>query len=76
MSSASESWTVVKFLKTDDNEESVEAVPTSWIVDDECLWPPLSGNNLKNAIKKHATPVSNWRAYNIAHFEDNIYSAN
>ncbi|KAK9679238.1 hypothetical protein QE152_g40188 [Popillia japonica] len=30
-------------------------------------------NNLKNAIKKHATPVSNWRAYNIAHFEDNIY---
>lgn len=54
-------WKVVHFLK----DESVEAVPTSWVNGNECYWPPLNGMKLKAAISKGEDPAESWEAHKI-----------
>ncbi|KAG5867947.1 hypothetical protein JTB14_020467 [Gonioctena quinquepunctata] len=50
-------WRVVTFLE----EDTVEAVPISWIRSpNQCLWPPFSGQKLKTAISKCMSPASDW----------------
>lgn len=67
-------WTVVKFVKGYNNgEDTVEAIPSSWIVGDECMWPPLIGNKLKYAIQHHEIPDDNWQTFKISQFENSTF---
>jgi len=50
-----ELWTVVKFI----DEDSVEAVPTNWIIDGKCYWPPFHPNKLRAAIQKMKLQIRN-----------------
>ncbi|KAF5276947.1 hypothetical protein FQR65_LT16127 [Abscondita terminalis] len=67
MDDAVKTWTVVQFLETDTN--SVEAVPSSWIVGDDCLWPSVTGQQLQKAIKNQQSPQDNWMSYKISNFK-------
>lgn len=56
------SWTVVHFIE----EESVEAVPTSWVHNEACYWPPFFGSKLAHSINKCEEPVLNiWTLHKI-----------
>jgi hypothetical protein len=56
------SWTVVHFIE----EESVEAVPTSWIHGETCYWPPFIGSKLTHCISNCEKPVLNtWTLHKI-----------
>lgn len=46
------SWTVVVFEATEDENESVQAVPSLWINGDQCVWPPLPGERINIALRK------------------------
>ena len=47
------SWTVVVFeASRDEDNESVQAVPTKWIEGEFCAWPVLPIEKLNTAIKK------------------------
>lgn len=61
-SSISMSWTVVKFIKDD----TVEAVPTNWVVGSQCFWPQ---EKVLKAIQTCQSPTDNWKKYNIARFK-------
>ena len=49
-------YSIVNFV--DDN--TAEVVPTSWIKDDVCLWPPYRGEKLKSLVKQCSTAESSW----------------
>lgn len=62
------SWLVVKFHPREDGgKESVEAVPTSWVCDDQCYWPPFTNNSdTVKAIKSCWTPDKlKWKSHAI-----------
>lgn len=62
-------WTVVQFL-TDD---TVDAVPTSWIHDgDFCFWPPFTQDKIKNAIK-NCEMNSHWPSHKVRTFKDGTF---
>lgn len=66
----SSSWTVVKFIE----ENSVEAVPTSWIKDNKhCLWPSLQYNKVIQAIRNNQEPDVDWPLYEITIFRNSTY---
>ncbi|KAK9686101.1 hypothetical protein QE152_g37449 [Popillia japonica] len=44
-----DTWTVVKFK----DENSVEAVPSDWILDNQCYWPPYTADKIKSSIIEH-----------------------
>lgn len=46
-------WMVIYFL--DDNV--VEAVPSAWVFEDICYWPPYKGAKLKQAISSCISPI-------------------
>ena len=51
---------VVNFVEGD----SVEVVPSSWLVEDICFSPP--GNKVSNLIKTHtSTPDERWDQFKI-----------
>lgn len=56
-------WTIVIFT----DEDSVEVVPSNWIVNNKCYWPPsLTSDKLRAAIKHHDAPnTSSWPSYPI-----------
>ncbi|XP_074033871.1 uncharacterized protein isoform X2 [Leptinotarsa decemlineata] len=57
------SWNVVHFLRDD----TVEAVPESWIIKEskQCYWPSMNGGKLKNLIAKCESPCSEWETFPI-----------
>lgn len=62
-------WTVVHF----DNDNTVEAVPSTWISGEEkkgfmCYWPPDDILNL--ALKKCFPPQKNWPALKCSTFKN------
>ncbi|KAF5286216.1 hypothetical protein FQA39_LY16386 [Lamprigera yunnana] len=62
------SWLVVKFHPREDGgKESVEAVPTSWVCDDQCYWPPFTNNSdTVKAVKSCWTPDKlKWKSHAI-----------
>ncbi|CAG9763556.1 unnamed protein product [Ceutorhynchus assimilis] len=64
-------WTVVHFIKDD----SVEAVPSAWLINDEkCLWPPATWTTEKiiNAIK-NCIIDTHWQDYDIKTFLNATY---
>lgn len=55
-------WTIVIFT----DEDSVEVVPSNWIVNDKCYWPSmLTSEKLKTAIKHHDAVNTSWPTYPI-----------
>ncbi|XP_011870141.1 PREDICTED: uncharacterized protein LOC105563284 [Vollenhovia emeryi] len=54
-------WTIVIFT----DEDTVEAVPSNWIHDNECFWPSLTFEKLTAAIKNHEVPNTSWPSYPI-----------
>lgn len=62
-------WTVVKF-----NEENlVEAVPTSWIFNNQCYWPSFQRDKVMTAIRKNEEPNTHWPSYEVTIFRDSTY---
>lgn len=66
------SWTVVEFTETNE----VEAVPTSWLFNKQCYWPPLEQQKLIYEIKKCAEPNTCWPLYNVRIFKNGTYGKN
>lgn len=66
-------WIVVKFLENN----SVEAVPTNWILGNKCYWPPYADNKVTiDAIKKRENPdVNTWQLFDVTFFRNNVFSA-
>ena len=57
-------YSVIEFT----NENSVEAVPTNWVIttgssEKLCLWPPFKGKPLTNAIQENIRPELSWTAH-------------
>lgn len=63
------SWTVVEFLET----QTVEAVPTGWLHNNQCYWPPMARSKLMNEIKNNVSPNTCWPLYNIRIFKDGTF---
>ncbi|XP_074040016.1 uncharacterized protein isoform X2 [Leptinotarsa decemlineata] len=67
-------WTVVGF-----EDESVEAVPTSWIIGDQCYWPTQKYSSVKNMIINNENVNTCWPLHKIKVFRnatcDNYLSA-
>ncbi|KAF5269180.1 hypothetical protein FQR65_LT02480 [Abscondita terminalis] len=71
MNSPSKTWSVIKFPE----EDSVSAVPSSWLLNhDRCFWPPYSQKLVRTAIEKHEPPdVTNWQLFPCIGFRNNIF---
>lgn len=63
------SWTVVKFI----DENSVEAVPSSWIFNDLCYWPPFNRDKVITAIRKNENPNTHWPSYKVSIFRNGTF---
>ena len=50
------SFSVVEFL----DDESVDVVPSNWLVDDFCWWPPFRPSRLMNAKKREDPDKTTW----------------
>ncbi|KAK4876448.1 hypothetical protein RN001_012870 [Aquatica leii] len=60
-------WTVVQFL----DDETVEAVPSPWIQGtNECHWPTLPSEKLRQAIKKWEPLNTCWATHKIRIFRN------
>lgn len=64
-----QTWTIVHFIK----ENSVEAVPTTWIVGNMCYWPSFTSEKVYKAIKNHEHPNSCWESFEIRIFRNATY---
>jgi len=54
------SFEVVTFL----DDHSVDAVPSNWLLDDVCYWPPYRASRLETAKKKREEPTDEWMKIN------------
>jgi len=63
------SWTVVKFIK----ENTVEAVSSTWILNNKCYWPPFQYEKVISAIRKSEKPNTCWPLYNVVAFRNSTY---
>lgn len=59
-------WTVVRF----EDENVVEAVPTSWIANGRCYWPLYTTEKILKAIKDHVDFDSSWTSYQVYIFKN------
>lgn len=62
-------WTIVKF----NDENSVEAVPSSWIFGKRCYWPPFQRDKLITAIQINENPNTHWLSYEVTIFRNSTY---
>lgn len=63
------SWTIVEFMK----DNSVEAVPTQWVIGNQCYYPNLPQEKLSNEIRKDDKPNTCWPLYEVRIFKDGTY---
>jgi len=54
------SFEVVIFL----DDHSVDAVPSNWISNDVCYWPPYRASRMETAKKKREEPTDAWTKNN------------
>lgn len=64
-----QTWTIVKFIE----EDSVEAVPTTWIFGNRCYWPPFTKQKMLAAIKNHETLSTCWPSHEISIFKNGTF---
>ena len=50
------SFAIVEFV----DNESVEVVPSNWLMDDICFWPAFQAKHLTNAIMRREEPDETW----------------
>lgn len=62
-------WTIVKFL----NDNSVEAVPTKWLAENQCLWPHYARDRLQKAIRNCEPPLPTWVSHDVSAFRNATY---
>lgn len=64
------SWSVIKFPE----ENSVEAVPTSWLCGEYCYWPPWNKERTAAAISNCKPPdVDTWQTFLFTSFRNNVF---
>jgi len=63
-----QSWTVVRFI----DEDTVEAVPSSWIVENRCYWP-FKNEKIMATIRKNEQPNTCWPSYEISIFRNSTF---
>ncbi|XP_049329689.1 uncharacterized protein LOC111189375 isoform X2 [Astyanax mexicanus] len=51
-------WYVVEFT-----DKSTAVVPTSWVNNGQCLWPPRDSVNIQKAVKQQTRPTPDWAVY-------------
>ncbi|CAG9822070.1 unnamed protein product [Phaedon cochleariae] len=68
---STKSWTVVKF----EDENTVEAVPTTWILGSSCYWPPYSRDKLVAAIKNFEAPNTHWPLHKMEVFRNATFDS-
>ncbi|XP_039310317.1 uncharacterized protein LOC120358954 isoform X1 [Solenopsis invicta] len=66
---AKPTWTIIKF--TADN--TVEAVPSTWIEHSKCYWPPFKYEQIIAAIRKNVERNTCWPSYDIITFRNSTY---
>lgn len=54
-------WTIVIFT----DEDTVEAVPSSWLINNKCYWPSLPFDKITAAIRNHEEPKTCWPSYPV-----------
>lgn len=64
-------WTVIKF----NEENAVEAVPTTWIVGTYCYWPPYTSEKMLTAIKNHEAPNTHWPSHKMEVFRNGTFAS-
>ncbi|XP_032690649.1 uncharacterized protein LOC116853628 isoform X2 [Odontomachus brunneus] len=62
-------WTIVKFS----TDNTVEAVPSSWIEHNKCYWPPFKYEQIIAAIRKNMERNTCWPSYDIIMFRNSTY---
>lgn len=62
-------WTIVQF----EEDNSVEAVPSTWIQGRTCLWPTYSQDKLMTAIRRHEPLNTCWPSYQIRSFRNSTF---
>ncbi|CAG9820015.1 unnamed protein product [Phaedon cochleariae] len=68
MEAENRTWTIVKFLQ----DHSVAAVPTTWINNDMCFWPPFTPQKVSVAIKSQDFNTC-WPSYKVDMFRNATY---
>jgi len=63
-------WTVVQF----EEDQTVEAVPSTWVQGQYCHWPTYSHDKLRAAIRKHEPLNTCWPSYKIRSFRNSTCS--
>ncbi|KAG5881924.1 hypothetical protein JTB14_038445 [Gonioctena quinquepunctata] len=66
----SATWTIVKFI----SDNSVEAVPTSWVAEGKCAWPNYTRERLMKAIRTCEPPMCCWNHHEIKPFRNATYN--
>ncbi|XP_011691888.1 PREDICTED: uncharacterized protein LOC105452470 isoform X3 [Wasmannia auropunctata] len=65
-----QTWTVVRFI----DEDTVEAVPSSWIIQNRCYWPPFKNEKIMAIIRKNEQPNTCWPSYEISIFRNSTFA--
>lgn len=55
------------------DENSVEAVPSSWIRSKHCFWPSFQRDKVIQAIRKNKEPDMDWPLYEVIIFRNSTY---
>ncbi|KAF5300891.1 hypothetical protein FQR65_LT09054 [Abscondita terminalis] len=61
-------WCVVQFKE----DKSVEAVPTTWVVNNNCHWPPFTKAKLSTALQAGELPDDTWNIYPVHVFRNSV----
>jgi hypothetical protein len=64
-----QTWTVVRFI----DQDTVEAVPSSWIVQNRCYWPPFKNDKIMAIIRKNEQPDTCWPSCEISVFRNGTF---
>lgn len=52
---------------------SVDAVPSSWIIDNVCHWPPYPSQKLQNPLKKAEDVNTCWPTHTVNIFRNSTF---
>lgn len=64
-----QTWTIVQFVE----DQTVEAVPSTWVKGNECYWPALPQPRMANSIRRCDPVDPNWPTFSIKTFRNAIF---
>lgn len=62
-------WSIVRFT----SEDTVEAIPSTWIINNKCYWPLFQSDKTMAAIRKYENPNKCWPMYDVVPFRNSNY---